>query len=256
MLIDDKNNALFEYCLRLGDDRLILGHRLSEWCGHAPILEEDIAITNVALDLIGQASLFLKYAGQIEGKGRDEDSLAYFRDDLEFKNSLLVEQENGDYAVTILRQFLFDTFDLFLLDELCKSKDEQLAAIASKAIKEARYHYRHSSGWLIRLGDGTEESHKKMLTALDDLWLYSNDMFFMNEVDQILIEAGIAPDLDLIKEKWLEQIFTVFTEATIPLPDRNSFMVMGGRLGKHSEYLGYILAEMQILPRSFPEAKW
>src|SRR3954463_7977925 len=186
----EKPNALFEYLLRLGDDRLVLGHRLSEWCGHGPILEEDIALANVALDLIGQATHFLQLAGQVEGQGRDEDALAYFRDAIEYRNIQLVELPNGDFGRTIVRQFLFDAWSVLLLDGLQRAGNTKLAGIAAKAYKEARYHVRHSGEWVIRLGDGTDESHRRVQTALDELWPYTGEMFLADEVDRQLADVG------------------------------------------------------------------
>lgn len=252
----DLNNALFQYALRLGDDRLILGHRLSEWCGHGPILEEDLAIANIGLDILGAATSFLKYAGEVEGKGRDEDKLAYFRNDTEFTNVLLVEQDNEDFAYTIVRQFFFDVYELFLLEELVNSKDEQLSAIAEKTIKETKYHVRHSTEWVMKLGDGTEESHRRMVDALDFLWAYTGELFEQDEIHLQLVEAGIAPDLNIIKEKWIAKVNEILKKATLPEQDANVFMHTGGRSGNHTEALGYILQTMQFLPRTYPEATW
>ncbi len=251
----DKQEALFEYCLRLGDDSLIQGHRLSEWCGHGPILEEDIATTNIALDLVGQATEMLKYAGEVEGKGRSEDDLAYHRDVLDFRNSNLVEQPNGNYGDTIVRQFLFDAYQYLLNRELQKSKDERIAERAAKSIKETQYHLRHSKQWLIRLGDGTEESHQKVQHGLNTLWMYTADMFETDAVDERLHQEGIAPDLTALKKEWDEMVADVVSEATLEIPE-NKYMFTGGRKGHHTEHLGYILAEMQFLPRAYPDAEW
>lgn len=248
-------NALFEYVLRLGDDSLILGHRLSEWCGHGPILEEDIALTNFALDHIGQATSFLKYAGEVEGKGRDEDDLAYLRFDKDYRNALLVEQPNGDFGMTMMRQFLFDAFRLALYEKLVHAKDEQLAAIAAKSLKETKYHFKHSSEWIIRLGDGTEESHQRVQNALDSLWRYTGELFFQDEVDQELMREGQIPSMEGLHEEWLKKVKMVFDEATLKIPT-NNWQFEGGRKGMHSEHLGYILAEMQYLQRAYPGAKW
>jgi len=250
----DQHN-LSEYCLRLGDTSLILGQRLGEWCGHGPILEEDIALTNISLDLFGQARAFLTYAGEVEGKGRGEDELAFLRDEREFRNLLIVEQPNGDYAQTILRQFLVSAFQYFLYDELSHSKDSTIAGIAAKSLKEVSYHLRHSSQWVIRLGDGTEESRRRMLAAIDELWMYTGDMFRMDETDQQLLKQGIADDLEKIKLLWDKKIKEVFTEATLSFPE-NVFMIHGSREGKHTECLGHILAEMQTLQRAYPGAQW
>src|ERR1044071_7704160 len=210
-----KSSALFEYCLRLGDSSLILGHRLSEWCGHGPILEEDIALANMSLDLLGQARMILTYAGTVEGKGRDEDSLAYHRDERDYRNLLITEQPNGDFAQTILRQFLFSAYTFFLYTELKGSKDKTISAFAEKSLKEVKYHLRHSSDWVIRLGDGTEDSHQRMVNAIDELWMFTGDMFEMDEVDEELIKAGIAADLKKIFSLWENKVKEVFTEATL-----------------------------------------
>jgi len=246
---------LRDYCLRLGDTSLILGHRLSEWCGHGPILEEDIALANMGLDMLGQARMMLTYAGQVEGKGRDEDSLAYHRDEREFRNMLLVEQPNGDYGQTIMRQFLYSAYAYFLYSELKNSKDKTLSAFAEKALKEVTYHLRHSSSMVIRLGDGTEESHRRMVNAVNELWMFTGDMFDMDETDAELIKAGIAVDLKKIAALWNDKVKEVFKEATLEIP-QEVFMQTGSRKGIHTEHLGYILAEMQVLPRMYPDAKW
>ena len=251
---DPQEEALFEYLLRLGDDRLVLGHRLSEWCGHGPILEEDIALANVALDLIGQATHFLQLAGQVEGKGRDEDALAYFRDAIDYRNVNLVELPNGDFGRTIVRQFLFDAWSVLLLDGLQRAGNTQLAGIAAKAYKEARYHVRHSGEWVIRLGDGTDESHRRVQTALDELWPYTGEMFLADEVDRRLADAG-APEPTALEAPWLEIVSDVVRRATLTLPPEG-YMHSGGRQGRHTEHLGHMLAEMQILARSHAGAKW
>ena len=251
----EKNTALYEYVLRMGDDSLILGHRVSEWCGHGPILEEDIALTNISLDLIGQATNLLEYAGELEGKGRDADALAFLRYDREYKNLLLVEQNNGDFGKTILRQFFFDAFRKLLFEGLSTSTDEQLAAIAVKSLKETKYHLKHSSEWVIRLGDGTEESHNRIQDSLDALWKYTNELFFSNEVDEVLEAAGIVPSLVTIKEQWTKTVNEVLTEATLVIPT-NNWKQEGGRLGKHTEQLGFLLAELQYMQRAYPNMKW
>ncbi len=251
----EKANPLFEYCLRLGDTSLVLGQRLGEWCGHGPILEEDIALTNIALDLVGQATAFLKYAAEVEGNGRTEDDLSFLRDIRDFRNLLITEQPNGDYGQTIMRQFLVSAFLYYFYDELKKSKDKTLAALAEKSLKEVTYHLRHSSSWIIRLGDGTPESHQRMKNAIDELWLFTGDMFDMDETDKTLIVLGIAVDLNIVKASWQKKVTEVFTEATLTVPE-NVFMIIGSREGKHTEYLGHLLAEMQVLPRSFPGAQW
>jgi ring-1,2-phenylacetyl-CoA epoxidase subunit PaaC len=246
--------GLFEYLLRLGDDRLVLGHRLSEWCGHAPVLEEDIALANVALDLIGEATNFLKLAGQVEGKGRDEDALAYLRDPIAYRNVKLVELPNGDFGRTIVRQFLFDVWSVLLLDGLQRAAHTELAGIAAKAHKEARYHVRHSGDWVLRLGDGTEESHRRTQTALDELWPYTGELFAADEVDRAL--AGtVAPDATALEPAWRRVVSDVVGRATLTLP-ADGYMHSGGRQGRHTEHLGHLLDEMQILARSHPGAKW
>ena len=249
------NQALFEYCLRLGDSSLILGHKLSEWCGHGPILEEDIALINIALDFVGQARVLLAYAGEVEGKGRTEDDLAYTRTEREYRNVLLIEQPNGDYGYTIARQFLYDVYTYYFYESLKQSKDATLAGIAEKSFKEIIYHLRHSSQWVIRLGDGTDESKKRIQTAFNDLWMFTGDLFAMDEVDRILIKEGIAVDLNLVKSKWNKKAKEILTIATITVPD-DAFMQSGSREGKHTEHLGFLLAEMQSLPRAYPDAKW
>jgi ring-1,2-phenylacetyl-CoA epoxidase subunit PaaC len=249
------DNNLFAYILRIADDSLICGHRLSEWCGHGPILEEDIALTNMALDLIGQATTLLEYAGKVEGEGRDEDQLAFLRYERDYCNSLLVEQPNGDYGMTIIRQFLFDAFRLPLFEMLQHSKDEQLAAIAQKSLKETKYHYRHSAEWVIRLGDGTDESHKRIQSSLDLMWRYSSDLFSSDEVQSAMEEAGIAPKMTDLKAKWQESVHAVLNEATLTIP-KNNWEQVGGRIGKHSEHLGYLLAEMQYMQRAYPNMEW
>ena len=249
------SEALFTYCLRRGDDNLILSHRLGEWCGHGPQLEEDIALTNIALDLIGQSRNYLTYAGEVEGKGRDEDQLAYHRNERQFVNVKLAEQPNGDYAHVIARCFLYDAYHLPLQEALAKSADAQLAAIAGKAVKEVTYHLRHSSEWLIRMGDGTEESHARAQLALEELWTYTGELFETDEVDATLLQAGIAPDMTTIKALWDAKVNVVLQEATLGRP-ADSFMATGGRQGKHSEYLGFMLAELQYLQRAYPGASW
>jgi ring-1,2-phenylacetyl-CoA epoxidase subunit PaaC len=247
-------DPLFEYLLRLGDDRLVLGHRLSEWCGHGPVLEEDIALANVALDLIGQASHILRLAGTVEGKGRDEDALAYFRDAIDYRNVKLVELPNGDFGRTIVRSFLFDAWSTLLLDKLQRSSHAELAGIAAKAHKEARYHVRHSGEWVIRLGDGTDESHRRTQAALDELWPYTGELFASDEVDRALADS-IAPEPTTLEPAWREVVTDVVRRATLTLP-ADGFMHSGARQGRHTEHLGHLLAEMQILARSNPGAKW
>ncbi|MGE5412130.1 MAG: 1,2-phenylacetyl-CoA epoxidase subunit PaaC [Clostridiales bacterium] len=252
------NNSLFDYLLCIGDDLLILGHRLSEWCGRGPILEEDIALTNIALDCIGGASALLQFAGQIEGKGRTEDDLAFFREAVEFKNLQMLELPNGDFAFTIARQFLFDTFGYFLFGELSKSTNKELASIASKLYKEVVYHQRHSTEWVYRLGDGTHESHSRLQSAFDELWMYTGELFSVEECHLILLEEKIIPDLTKVKPQWHERISEILSNATIAImpPEEDLYFSHGSRRGLHTEYLGHLLSEMQILARSFPGAKW
>lgn len=250
-----REEALVEYVLRIGDNSLIMGHRMSEWCGHGPILEQDIALINIALDHIGQASNWLTYAGQVEGKGRTEDDLAYHRDVFDFKNVLLVEQPNGNWGDTLVRGFLFDVYNYHFISLLSNSSDEQIAAIAQKSLKEISYHMRYSCEWMIRLGDGTDESHQKMQEALDNLWMYSGELFMMDEVDKMLIDEGTAVDLNEVKNLWDKTINETLDEATLRRP-ADGWMQKGGKQGIHSEYMGYILAEMQYLPRAYPDAKW
>lgn len=251
----DLKEALFGYTLRLGDTSLVLGHRLSEWCGHAPELEEDIALTNVALDLVGHARMLLTYAGELEGKGRDEDRLAYHRDVFDYRNHLLVEQPNRDFGHTIVRQFLHDAWAVELYERLCASTDETLAGIAAKAVKEVRYHVRHSGDWLVRLGDGTDVSHAKVADVLGRLWPYTGEMFERDEAEQALVAAGIAPDPAELKAAWTARVEAVLEDATLDRP-ADGWMQKGGRRGEHSEHLGYLLAEMQFLPRAYPDATW
>ncbi len=250
------NEKIFEYLLRLADDRLILGHRLSEWCAHAPILEEDIALANIGLDCIGQAKFLYEAAAAIEGKNRTADDIVYFREAIEYKNLLLVEQPNGDFAQTIVRQFLYDSFAVLLFDQLQKSTFEPLAGIAQKAVKEIRYHYRHSSQWILRLGDGTEESHRRAQNALNPLWKYTEEMFLSDDLELALREQGVAVLSSSLKTEWLNSVQEVIAKATLSIPESGAIVHKGGREGKHSEHLGHLLAEMQIVARSYPEIQW
>ena len=251
-------NALFEYLLRLGDDRLVLGHRLSEWCGHGPILEEDIALSNVALDLLGQATMFLRLAGQVEGRGRDEDALAYFREVVDFRNCQLVELPKGDFAFTIARAFLFDVHAVVLLDALSKSANADVAAIAAKSLKEAKYHVRHSGEWMLKLGDGTDESHRRVQRALDSMWRFTPELFASDDIDRAMLDAEVAPDLAELKVQWESLVRDVIDRATLTLPHdvARAPNARGGRTGAHTEFLGHMLAEMQIIARSHPGATW
>lgn len=268
------NQSLIDYTIHLADSTLILSQRNSEWCGHGPVLEQDIAITNISLDLIGQARNFYQYAAQIINVNRlsnsskvspptgggdleraSEDKLAYLRNEREFKNCLLGELPNGDWAQTILRQFFFSAYQFYLYTELQKSNDPQLAAIAEKSLKEVTYHLRWSSEWVIRLGDGTDESHQRMLHAIDALWPYTGELFQPAHYETIAFENGIGANLNLIKQKWQEKIKEIFTEATLPLPGK-TFFHTGGKEGKHTEHMGYILAEMQYMQRAYPNSEW
>ena len=249
------NNPLFEYILRIADNALILGHRVSELCGHGPSLETDIGLTNIALDLVGHARTLLQYAAKVEGKGRSEDDLAFLRDIRGFKNVLLVEQENGNFADTVARQFLFDTYNYYFFAALQESNDETLVAIAQKSLKEISYHYRYSAEWVIRLGDGTDVSHEKMQAALDKIWTYSGELFEADAIDEAMVEAGIGVDLARIKVLWQERVDQVLKEATLTQPETR-WMQKGGKQGKHSEKLGFLLAEMQWMQRAYPGLEW
>jgi ring-1,2-phenylacetyl-CoA epoxidase subunit PaaC len=248
-------SALFQLALAHADDALILGHRLSEWSGRAPMLEEDIALSNLGLDLIGQARAFYTYAGAVEGKGRDEDQLAYFRDADGFRNCLLVEQPNGDFAVTMTRQLFHAVFMHLYYQALTTSKVPELAEIAGKAVKEMAYHVRHASEWVIRLGDGTAESHARMCEALADLWSYTGELFELAEGESQLLAAGSVPDRGALRAPWAETIGSVLRQATLPQPS-GKVMQTGGRRGRHSEHLGPLLAVMQVVARQHPDATW
>lgn len=251
----NQEQALCEYLLRLGDNALILGQRLSELIGHAPTLEEEMGTANVGLDLLGQASGWLSYAGTVEGIGRDEDALAFHRDVLDYRNVLLLELPNGHYGDTITRQYLFDAFHCPLLEALSASTDRQIAAIAAKSLKEAAYHRRRSAEWVIRLGDGTERSHTKMQSSLDELWPYTGELFTMDTVDRTLLCEGVAADLAMVRREWEEHLSRTLEAATLERP-QDGWMQEGGKQGRHTEHLGYILAEMQFLPRTYPDACW
>ncbi len=251
----NKQDALFKYILRLADDGLILSHRLGEWCSNGPFLEEDIAMTNFALDILGRANALLEYGAKIEGKNRTADDLAFKRAERWFYNHLIVETQNGDYGYTIVRQFLVSTYELLTYEALTKSKDETIAAIASKTIKEVRYHFKHSSDWMLRLGDGTEESHNRIQDSLNKIWTYTGELFEMDEVDNLMIKEGIGVDKAMIRKNWELKIDAILKEATLTRP-KDGFMQTGGTKGLHTEHLGFILAEMQYLQRAYPDAKW
>lgn len=250
-----EQQPLLEYTLRLGDNALILGQRLAEWCGHGPILEQDIALSNIALDQLGQARMLMQYAAELKGGESTEDKVAFMRDVFEYHNALIVELENGDWGRTIMRQFLFDTYNYFFYSELLQSADERLKEVAQKAIKEITYHAQWSAEWVIRLGDGTEESHRRVQESLDDLWEWTGELFAMDEVDEAMIEAGIGVDLDGVKSRWDQKVAEILDLATLEKPSKD-WMQSGGKQGEHTEYLGYVLAEMQHLPRMHPEANW
>lgn len=247
--------ALFRYALRLGDLSLVLGQRLGEWVGHAPALEEDLGLANIALDLIGQARLLLTYAGEVEGRGRGEDEIAFLREHGEYLNAILVEQPNGDFGQTIVRQVLIDAFQLELYERMATSTDERLAAIAAKSVKEIRYHLRYSSGWLVRLGDGTGDSHARVQSALEALWPYTVELFAEDELDRTMADHGVAPRLSDVQVAWVRRIDEILAEATLTRP-RDRPHSWHGKRGQHSEHLGYILAEMQHLQRTYPGARW
>lgn len=244
------------YVRRLGDNALILSQRLSEWCGKGPALEEDMALTNVALDLIGQARLWLAYAAELEGAGRSEDQLAFLRDAHQFSNLLLVEQPNGNYADTLVRQFFFDAWHYFLLNELAKSSDPRIVEIALKSIKEVTYHVRRSGDLIVRLGDGTELSRRMVQQAVDQLWMYTGELFSSDAADQAMVQEGAAPATETIRAQWLQHVQEILGEATLQTPPADAWMQSGGKQGKHTEHLGYLLAEMQFLQRAYPGASW
>ena len=248
-------NARMRYVLRLADTSLVLGQRLGEWVGHSPALEEDLGLANLSLDLIGQARLLLTYVGEIEGRGRNEDDLAMTRDQSDFLNLALAEQPNGDFGRTIVRQLLIDAFQLELYESLQRSSDPRLAAVAGKALKETRYHFRYSAGWVVRLGDGTDESHQRVQSALDDLWRFTRELFVEDEVDREMANAGIGPVLSELQPRWLAHIDAVLREATLKRPADVPYSWHGKR-GEHTEHLGYMLAEMQFLHRAYPGASW
>jgi ring-1,2-phenylacetyl-CoA epoxidase subunit PaaC len=257
-----KDQALFNYLLRLADSSLILSQRLAECCGHGPILEEDIALTNSSLDLLGHATSVLTYAGKLEaglpernGKGRSEDELAFLRSEREFRNVLLAEQPNGDFACILTRQFLFDCWQFYLYESLQKSKDETLAALSAKFSKEITYHLRHSSEWMLRLGDGTLESHERMQNAMNELWMFTGDLFGTDEADALMLRSGIGADLTQVKVKWEKHVAELLSKATLMVPS-GIFMQSGSLQGKHTEHLGFMLAEMQYLPRTYTDSKW
>lgn len=249
------NNNLIQYIYGIADNALILGQRLGELCGHGPSLETDIAMTNIALDLFGQVRSYYQYAAKIQGNDTTEDMIAFLRKEREYKNVLLVEQPNTDFAYSITRQFLFDMFHIELLNELQNSKDETLAAIARKSIKEVSYHVRFSSDWMRRLGDGTEESNQKVQTAVNDLWVYTDELFHQTDADKAMVSEGIGVDVTQLKQSYYQKVSAILEEATIEVPKMEYFQ-KGGKQGIHSEYMGYILTEMQYMQRTYPNMNW
>jgi ring-1,2-phenylacetyl-CoA epoxidase subunit PaaC len=245
-----------DYLLRQGDNALILSQQLSQLCGKGPALEEDMALTNVALDLLGQTRMWLTYAGELEGKGRNEDHLAFLRDAHEMRCCLIVEQPNGNYADTMVRQFYFDTWHYFLMQGLAASSDARIAGIAEKSIKEVSYHLRRSGDLIVRMGDGSADSHAKTQAAADALWMYSGEVFLYDATDEAMVAQGVAPAADSLRAAFLEHVAEIFAEATLTMPPADAWMQRGGKQGRHSEHLGYILAEMQFLQRAYPGAEW
>ncbi|MSP64908.1 MAG: phenylacetate-CoA oxygenase subunit PaaI [Bacteroidetes bacterium] len=250
------DNSLFEYLVRLGDDRLILGHRLSEWCGHAPILEEDIALANIAQDCIGHATHFLNAASEVENKIKTADELAYFRDAIDYKNLLIMELPKGDFAFTIVRQFLVDSFTFLLYEKLQNSGNKFISDITTKALKEVQYHLRHSSQWVLRLGDGTELSHEKTQNALNILWLYTNEMFESDEIENSPSLKNFITKSSDLESEWENKVISHLQNATLKIPEMQTNYLSGGRRGIHTEHLGHLLSEMQIVARTYPGAKW
>lgn len=246
---------LMDYAVALGDDALVLGQRISEWCSNAPFLEEDLALANVALDFIGRARMYFSYAAALEGKGRDEDAIAYLRDCREYRNLLILELPRGDFAFSTARQFLVDAFNLLFLQKLCGSADAELAGIAAKALKESRYHLRRSRDWMLRLGDGTPESRRRLQRALEEIWGYTHEMFRMTPAETRLAGAGIAVDRGALRTEWLALVEPVLAEATLARP-ADGWAVSGGREGTHTEHLGHLLSELQFLQRAYPGQQW
>ena len=252
----DNKNDLIEYLLRLGDNAMISGQRLCEWCGHAPALEEEMALMNVGLDLVGQARNWYEYAAELLADGRDADQLAFRRDERAYRNTLLVEQPNGDYAVTTAKLFLFDAWHFHTLQALSASSDARIAGIAAKGLKEVTYHLRRSGEWVERLGDGTEESRQRMLAAIDEVWRFTDDLLSSDEIEQRLAAAGIAADGSAVAAAWQATVEQVFERANLPVPQPASYFYLSGKRGLHTEHLGILLAEMQFLQRAYPDATW
>jgi ring-1,2-phenylacetyl-CoA epoxidase subunit PaaC len=249
------NSNLYQYILGIADNSLILGQRLGELCGHGPSLETDIALTNISLDLFGQVRSYYQYTAKIAGDGRSEDDIAMLRKERDYLNVLLVEQPNTDFAYTMARQFLFDVYHLLFLQELQKSKDLQLSAIATKSIKEVSYHQRFSSDWIKRLGDGTEESHQKMQTAIDDLWRYTDELFHQTEADKVMVSEGIGVVVTKLKDAYYQKVNDILEEATLAIPESKYFQ-KGGKQGIHTEHMGFLLTELQYMQRAYPNMEW
>lgn len=249
------NNNLYNYILGIADNSLILGQRLGELCGHGPSLETDIALTNISLDLLGQVRGYYQYAAKILGGDASEDTIAFLRKERDYKNVLLVEQPNTDFAYVIARQFLFDVYHVLFLEQLQHSRDLTLLAIAKKSLKEALYHKRFSSDWVKRLGDGTDESHSRMQNAINDLWVFTNELFQLTQADKAMVSEGIGVDTTKLKDQYYSQVGEVLNEATIEIPDVKYFQ-KGGKDGVHTEHMGYILAEMQYMQRAYPNMEW
>jgi ring-1,2-phenylacetyl-CoA epoxidase subunit PaaC len=250
-----QTNALFSFAVYMGDNSLVLGHRLSEWCGHGPVLEQDIAMTNISLDLIGQARMYYQLAADLEARGRTEDDLAYLRVEREYTNVLLVEQPNGDFAQTVMRQFLYDAWHLPFLKALCDSPEQRLSEIAGKAVKEATYHLKWSREWVLRLGDGTEESHRRIHEALQDLWIYREELLLPADFEEVLIDAGILPAPTDIRPLWQHTIVQTLHEAGLEIPV-SPVIQKGGKTGIHTEHLGHLLSELQYVQRAYPGQVW
>lgn len=251
-----ENEALYNYCLKLGDSSLIMGHRISEWCGHGPVLEQDIALTNIALDLIGQARMLLSYAGELEGKGKTEDDLAYLRNDRQYRNALITELPNGDFGQTIIKLYIFDVYQVALFGLLKTSSNNRLSAIAEKSIKEAKYHLRYSKDWVLRLGDGTEESKLRITAGLNEIWPYFGDLFAYAPGEELLVKAAVVPDSASIRASVENSLQATLEEAKIELPNFEAVMQEGSQDGIHTEYLSYILNEMQAVTKSYPGLQW
>jgi ring-1,2-phenylacetyl-CoA epoxidase subunit PaaC len=256
-MMTDLNKALIELCLRIADNSLIHAQRISDWTGHGPILEEDIAMSNVALDLIGQSRGFYTYAAQIEGNGKTEDVYAFHRGEREFRNKLMVEQpDNKDFGFTMMKLFLNGCFDYLMFRDLMKSTDETISGLAAKSIKEVTYHVRHAGDWVVRLGDGTTESHQRIQNSLNELWPFTNELFEQDDIDTLLINNGIAFDKESVRSEWTKMVNEILTKATLTIPENIMYFHTGGLKGVHTEHFGFLLAEMQYLPRTYPDAVW